>query len=132
MNLFATLTLALGEEWTLPSFEGASFTTYGGLAILVTALIGGLKMILRNPWWMTGSLYGVAREIPWVIGFTFAIGIAVKALHLSFPVPWPAHLLGLVGAVVGSKILHDGMTSPLGKVILGFLRKKGDGTGSSV
>ena len=86
--------------------------SYGGIAFLVVAAVGGLKGIARE--WTKGKepLLGIL--------FTFILGAAAKAILPAVYGPpslesWLLHLVLLFFVAVGAKGIHDGVVNALRK-----------------
>ena len=114
-------TILLGNVLEDPGVA-VSLTTYLGLAALAALLIQGVKKVWKG---MKG------KEGWFALGLPLIIGIAVKAIGIGFKeASWVAHIVALIGAGIGSGLVHDKIGGPI-KMLMGFLTKKKEGKDSS-
>jgi len=95
-----------------------SLVTYVGLAGLAALAIQGIKKFWK----------GIKGKEGWfALGIPLVVGCAVKALGSGFSdASWMAHIVALLGAGVGSGLLHDKIGGPLQSILgmVGKLTKK--------
>lgn len=102
---------------TLP-FKGSDLLSFGGLALIIPMMIGGLKKLW--PTWIAG------KEPHLVFALTYVLGIASKlaAPDLAFggqrgPMGWLVILVGLFFTALGAMAVHDNFVNKV-------LTSKGD------
>lgn len=86
--------------------------SYAGIAGLVVALVGGLKLMMHD------RIKG--KEPLLALGATYIVGILAKLALPAVYGPhtiesWALHVLALLVVVVGVKGLHDGVVNALRK-----------------
>jgi hypothetical protein len=81
------------SQWTL--------LTYPGISAVVVMLIGGIKKLW--PSWVVG------KEPHIGLGLSVVLGVSAKATMAGafVGVQWVPHIVALVGAAFGAKLIHD-------------------------
>lgn len=83
-----------------------ALTSYGGIAVLVVALVGGLKILWRE--WIDGKEPAVAAISTLLLGI--AAKICLPDVYGSGTLQsWTLHVIVLIFVAVGAKGIHDGV-----------------------
>jgi hypothetical protein len=89
-------------------FKEQDLYSFGGLAIVVPLLVGGLKTFLAK--WVTGKEPAVALIL------TYIIGLAAKfsAPKTAFPgSSWLGLIVGLFFVALAAQLVHDKFVNPV-------------------
>ena len=90
-----------------------ALTSYGGIAVLVAALVSGIKTLWKN--WVDGKEPAVAAIV------TILLGVAAKiclpdVYGVNSLQSWTLHLIILIFVAVGAKGVHDALFNAFKKV----------------
>lgn len=106
MLLYPVVLFASQDGAAASEASGVGFTTYAGLAVLTTIVIGAVKKL-----W-PGFVKG--KEALFALGIPIIVGCVVKAVGVGFEeVIWTAHIAALFTAGIGAGLFHDKVVNPV-------------------